>query len=132
MKRIIFDSYALIALFRLEKGYEEVTQLLTEILKGERMGFMSVINLGEVYYTTYRKQGAKKAELALSSVLQFPIEIIEADFDLTFEAAKLKAKYKISYADAFAAALTKSKRGWLVTGDKEFKALKDEIKIKFI
>jgi len=132
MRRIIFDSYAFIAKFEEEKGHEIITQLLEDILIGKGEGFISVINLGEVYYTTCRKQGVKKAELALSSVLQFPIEIIDADFNLTFEAAKLKAKYKISYADAFAAALTKVKRGTLVTGDKEFKSLEGEIKIKFI
>jgi len=39
------------------------------------------------------------------------------------EAATLKAKFTISYADAFAAALTISKKATLVTVDKEFDKL---------
>lgn len=132
MKQIIFDSYALIAKFEEEKGNQEVTNLLTEISKGESKGYMSVINIGEVYYITYRKQGKDKAELALTSILHFPIEIVVADYTATIETAKIKAKHKLSYADTFAAALTKEKSGWLVTGDKEFKVLEGEIKIKFI
>jgi len=38
----------------------------------------------------------------------------------------------MSYADAYAAALAKIKKATLVTGDKEFKALENEIKINWI
>jgi hypothetical protein len=38
----------------------------------------------------------------------------------------------MSYADAFPAALTKIKKALLVTGDKEFKTLENEIKINWI
>ncbi|MCH8317272.1 MAG: type II toxin-antitoxin system VapC family toxin, partial [Bacteroidetes bacterium] len=72
MKQLIFDSYALIAKFEEEKGHQEVTNLLAGISKGESKGYMSVINLGEVYYITYREKGEDKAELALTSILQFP------------------------------------------------------------
>lgn len=61
-----------------------------------------------------------------------PLEIVGIDLNLTINAAKYKAVHRLSYADAFAAALTKSKRGLLVTGDKEFKSLEGEIKVKFI
>jgi len=45
MKRVVFDSYALIALFRKEKGFEFVLDLLIKISKGEITGSMSVINI---------------------------------------------------------------------------------------
>ncbi len=44
-------------------------------------------------------------------------------------AADFKARFRISLADAFAAALAKEKKAELVTGDPEFKALEKEIKI---
>ncbi|MEY2408193.1 MAG: uncharacterized protein QOF48_863 [Verrucomicrobiota bacterium] len=47
-------------------------------------------------------------------------------------AADFKARFKISLADAFAAALAKEKKAALVTGDPEFKALETEIKIDWI
>lgn len=38
----------------------------------------------------------------------------------------------MSYADAFAAALSKEKKAGLVTGDPEFKALEKEIDINWL
>jgi len=134
MKRIVFDSYALLALFRDEKGREEVSNLLTEIANGEKEGFISVLNVGEVYYISHRKDGKEKAEDVLTAMVHFPLEITDADFDLTITAAKLKAKYKLSYADAFAASVTINKKATLITGDKEFKHLEGEtnFKVQFI
>ena len=133
-KNIVFDSYALLVLFRQEHGHETVSHLLTDIAMGEKHGFMSVVNVGEVFYITARKQDEKKAQIALDSLKQFPLEFIEADMNLSLAAAKLKAKYKMSYADAFAAALTISKKGTLITGDKEFKHLVGEthFRVEFI
>lgn len=47
-------------------------------------------------------------------------------------AADLKAPFKLSLADTFAAALAKEKKAELVTGDPEFKALGKEIKISWL
>jgi predicted nucleic acid-binding protein len=126
MKHVVFDSYALIALFRKEKGFEFVLDLLIKISKGEITGSMSVINVGEIYYMISRKSNSENADLAVKAVLQFPITIINADLDLTMEAAKLKSRFKLSYADAFAAAITISQKATLVTGDPEFAHLKKE------
>jgi predicted nucleic acid-binding protein len=47
-------------------------------------------------------------------------------------AADFKARFKISLADAFAAALAKEKKAQLVTGDLEFKSLEKEIRISWL
>jgi predicted nucleic acid-binding protein len=133
MKNIVFDSYAIIAHFRKEKGYEEVSNEFSEITGGSKEGFMSLINVGEVYYILHRLYGVKYAERALETIQQLmPIQIVPPDFELTLHAAKIKAAHKMSYADGFAAALTLKKKATLITGDKEFKALEGEMKIKFI
>ncbi|MEJ7779109.1 MAG: type II toxin-antitoxin system VapC family toxin [Daejeonella sp.] len=126
MKHVVFDSYALIALFREEKGFEFVLELLVQISKGEITGSMSVINLGEIYYMISRKSNSENADQAVKAVLQFPLTIINADFALTMEAAKLKSRFKLSYADAFAAAITISLKATLITGDREFANLEKE------
>jgi ribonuclease VapC len=41
-------------------------------------------------------------------------------------------KGRIAYADCFAAALAKSRKAELITGDKEFKLLEGEIKVEWI
>jgi uncharacterized protein len=54
--------------------------------------------------------------------------MVETHYEVTEErnlaAAWLKAKYPISYADAFAASLAQEVGASLVTGDPEFKTIK--------
>jgi len=63
------------------------------------------------------------------------IEIVGVDnenLDLARQAAIYRATRKLSYADAFAAALAKIRNAELVTGDYEFKQVEDEIKIDWL
>ena len=132
MKRIVFDSYALIALFRQETGYELVRNLLVKMANDESEGFITAINVGEVYYMISRKSNTKNAESAIAAIKQMPIKIIEPDLKMCLDAASIKAKHKFSYADAFAAALTISKKAVLLTGDNEFECLKGETGFKLM
>ena len=134
MKNIVFDSYALIAFFRQEPGYELIKELLVKIAADEATGYITTINIGEVYYMICRKSNQKNAEVALDALLKFPLQIIEADLELSLEAARLKAKYTLSYADAFAAALTIQRKATLITGDDEFESLKNVVgfKVKYL
>lgn len=134
MKKIVFDSHALISFFRKEPAYETVRDLLVKVANNELESFMSSINVGEIYYMLVRKGNIKIAEAAIISLKQFPIHFIDPDFNMCMNAAELKAKFSFSYADAFAAALTSSKKATLITGDKEFEALSGEkgFKVKYI
>jgi predicted nucleic acid-binding protein len=58
-----------------------------------------------------------------------PIDFHSTTRQLADTAADFKARFKLSLADAFAAALAKEKKAELVTGDPEFKPLEREIKI---
>jgi predicted nucleic acid-binding protein len=55
-----------------------------------------------------------------------------ADIELTRQAAGLKARGGIAYADCFAGALAKTRNLQLMTGDIEFKRLQDVVKILWI
>ncbi|MFT4153838.1 type II toxin-antitoxin system VapC family toxin [Parafilimonas sp.] len=134
MAHYVLDSYALLAYFRNEKGGEKVEQLLNEAAADKHELYLTCINAGEVYYMSSRKDGAAKAELVWKAMRQFPVRIIDADLEFTFIAAKLKAKYSVSYADAFAAALTIKRKATLITGDDEFDVLNGErdFKVKYL
>jgi predicted nucleic acid-binding protein len=134
MAHFVLDSYALLAFFRNEEGAEKVEQLLNEAVVNKHELYITNINAGEVYYMSSRKDGIAKAEIAWKAMRQFPIHIIDADLEFTLAAAKLKAKYFISYADAFAAALTIKRKAILITGDDEFKVLSSEtgFKVKYL
>lgn len=128
----VLDSFALLAYFRNEQGTETVEQLLNDAAADKEQLFMTNVNAGEVYYIAYRKDGVQKAEIIWKVIQDFPITLIEANMALTYQAANLKARYKLSYADAFAAALTIQKKATLVTGDPEFNNLSHEENFKAI
>ena len=132
MKRYVLDSYSLLAYAEDEKGADAVEDILTKALDNQAEIFLSVINWGEMYYIALREGGKERAELYRETFARYPITIVEANKELTLQAAHFKANYKISYADAFAAALAKNRKAVLVTGDKEFKSLENEIKINWL
>jgi predicted nucleic acid-binding protein len=129
---IVLDSFALLAHLEGEERSSPVTALLKKAQSGKVDLFMSVINLGEVYYLTMRERGSDKAEEVLLLTGQLPVKIISPDMAMTVAAARLKAKHAVAYADCFAAALAKGRAASLVTGDPEFKRFEDEIKIVWI
>jgi predicted nucleic acid-binding protein len=132
MKDYVFDSFAMIAFFEDEPGANLVEQALRELFSKQARGWMSVINWGELYYCTCREQGVEMADRVLLQLASYPIEIVEADRVMTLEAARLKAKYRLAYADCFAAALASKKSALLITGDPEFAALSDKVEILWL
>jgi ribonuclease VapC len=95
---------------------------------------MSVVNWGEVYYTTMRRVSHAAAEQKAQEIASLPIEIIGVSDDLALarQAAIFKATHRMSYADCFAAALAKQKSAELITGDPEFKAVEKDIRIHWL
>jgi len=131
MANRVLDSWALIAFFEDEPAADAVEELLDQAGRDKHRLFLSAINWAEVYYNTLREVSQQVAEQHAQVLANLPIEIIglSADLKLARQAAIYKATYRLSLADAFAAALAKEKKAELVTGDPEFKALEKEIKI---
>ena len=130
----ILDSWALMALFNDEPAADEVEELLQKAGVGTHKLLMCVVNWGEIYYSVMRGASAEMAEQKEREIAAMPIELVQVDADLHLarQAAIFKATHKISYADAFAAALAKIRKAELVTGDGEFKTLEGEVKIAWL
>jgi len=130
----VLDSWALIAFFEDEPAAETVEKLLQQAAADKQKLLMSVVNWGEVYYSTMRAVSQEAAEQQAQEIAALPIEIIGVGDDLALakQAAIFKAMHKMSYADCFAAALAKQQHAELVTGDPEFKALESEIQIGWL
>jgi ribonuclease VapC len=119
-KRYVLDSFAVLAYLQDEPGAQVVEALLAH---SENVIMMCTINLGEVYYITHRERGEAEAERVLLALEQLPIREIAPDRALVLRAARIKAQYAISYADAFVAALAEQRAAIVVTGDREFERL---------
>jgi ribonuclease VapC len=129
---LVLDSFALLALLRDEPGGEAVRDLLTQAAEGEITLLMSEINLGEVLYHTERKYGVDEASQTLVEIEVLPIQLVGVTRARVLAAAHLKANYRISYADAFAAALVQEYGATLVTGDPEFRSLGDKVRVEWL
>ncbi len=128
----VLDAHGLLVFLEKEAGYEKVEQSFVAAVEKDRYLLMASVNFGEVYYIVLRECGQDKAHEIEKIIRTLPIEIIDVDMQLAREAARFKATHKISYADCFAAALAKLHKGEVITGDKEFKSLEQEVKIAWI
>lgn len=120
------------AYFKDEPAGPAVEELIDKARAEKIRLLLSVVNWGEVYYGMWRAGGQGAADSAAGDLSRLPIELVDADLSLAKQAAIYKATNKMSYADAFAAALAKIKNAELVTGDSEFKPLEKEIKIGWL
>ena len=59
-------------------------------------------------------------------------EFVDTDWQLAKQAGYLKSGNKMSFADAFAAALAKQRNAHLVTDDPEFKQVENEVLINWL
>ena len=128
----VLDAHALTAYFEKESGYEKVQELLTEAASNGRPLLLSAVNWGEVFYVTYREHGKSAADQIARLMDEFPLEIVSVDVSIAHQAAIYKATHKMSYADCLAAALAKSRKAALVTGDRDFKQIEGEVRIQWL
>jgi predicted nucleic acid-binding protein len=128
----VLDTYSLIAYFEGEVGKDKMIEIFRAARDSGRHLLLSVVNWGEVFYITLREAGREHADHVAHLISTLPIQIISADLDLTKQAAEFKASRKMSYADCFAAALAKSRKAELVTGDKEFRQVEEDVRILWL
>jgi predicted nucleic acid-binding protein len=127
----VLDAYALIAFFEDEPGADFVRSLLLDAEAGNLHLAMTVVNLGEVWYTVAREVSREQADAIIQEIFGFSIEIVDADWELTYRAAAFKSRGGLAYADCFSAALAKLRQAEIITGDPEFKSLGGEIRINW-
>jgi len=132
VKAAVLDSYALIAYLDKEHGYGDVAKIFEECVARDREVFVCIINWGEVIYHAIRSGGEKTARLAEDAMRALPLELVDVNKELALQAAHLKASNRMSYADCFATALAMRKKCELVTGDKEFKQVEKNVKVRWI
>ncbi len=131
-KEKVLDSWALLCYLEQEPGFEKVVELFEKAVQFSKPLLMCMVNWGEVYYQVARRFGEGKAQEIEQLIESFPISLVDADKELTREAARMKATKPMAYADCFAAALARLQKAELYTGDPEFKAVEKEIKVVWL
>lgn len=131
MPSFVLDSWALLAFLKAEApAFSRVEELLYEAQAQQIECFISLINLGEVYYISGRTSGKSQADHIMDKIHELPLTILLVDETTVIQAARYKMSYPISYADAFAVVAALQQNAILVTGDPEFDKLQGLIKIE--
>ena len=129
----VMDACAIIAFLQDEQGADKVVTVLANAKNGKCKIYINAVNLVEVYYNVYRVAGKAKADEEITMIKKLPVEINAEITDRIFEeAGRLKAYYKISFADSFALAQAIASGGELLTADHhEFDAIENKENIHF-
>ncbi len=123
MKTYVLDASALFAYLENTPAARKVIELLKEANRGHADILMSAVNYGEAYGSILRMRGPDRARSIMSAVRPLPVQLIDATPRRALDAAEVKAKYKLYYADSFAAALALEYKATLVTSDSDFRRL---------
>jgi len=129
MKDYVLDANAVIRYLAVGDGQggEKVRSLFEQSERNQVRLSMSVINMGEVFYILLKHIDEERA-LHYIQVLQHAVSMIDADASRTLEAAALKHRYKLGYADSFAAASALESKATLVSADPSFEKLGKALK----
>lgn len=126
MKTRILDSWAILEWIG---GRQPATAIVADLLAESEAGnarlFLSAIDVGEVYYFLRKNHSEALAGSWRELSRTLPATIEAPTADEIWDAALLKGRYPIAYADAFAAALAQKYRCPLVTGDPELRSIAD-------
>ncbi len=128
----VLDSFALLAYLGGEPGMARVQELLAGAKRGAHTIYLSFINLGEALYITERENDLVEAQKVLAAVEQLPLHLVHATRAVVLAAAHVKARHPVSYADSFAVATAQEHGGVIVTGDPEFKAVEDLVRVDWL
>jgi predicted nucleic acid-binding protein len=111
---VCLDSWAVLAWL---DGDEPAAGAVQDVFDGERP-WMSWLNVGEVAYQLERRHGADEAALVIRR-LRAAVALDHVTPERVLQAAHIKARHPIAFADCFAAATAAARDATLFTGDPE-------------
>jgi uncharacterized protein len=128
----VLDANALLAYLDNTHSAEKVEDLLVLAQQGKAAVLMSAVNWGEAYFVHTRGRGEEASERMRRVIRQFPLQVVPADARRAESAAEIKARFKLHYADCFAAALALENKGTVVTSDADYRRLQAQVKILWL
>lgn len=132
-KTNVLDSFALLAYLKKEDNYRKVKNILDLHQKDQINLLINEINVGEVYYILSRERSPDAADYFFNDILPaLGITTVPNSISEVIEAAKIKARFPVAYADAFAIATAAKYDAALVTGDPDFKQVGHLIDIEWL
>lgn len=126
---VLLDTSAIFALVDDEEGADTVEQYLRSAQEGKVQLVASFMSLLEVRYITMQEKDEPSADYLVALVKSWPLKWIYPDERQCLLAARFKAEYRLSVADAMIAAAAYTLKAFLVHKDPEFDPLSSEIQL---
>ncbi len=127
MASYVLDTTALITVFDGEPGADVVLRALEEAAaEGQEDAtevYVPFMALMELDYITRQRLGAEEARQVCDLVKAWPIELVQSDEAWRWEAARIKATFAVSLADAWICGLATLLGTALVHKDPEYQAV---------
>ena len=128
----VLDAFVMLVLLKEEAGYQMVKGLFDEAESDQVELFLTEINWGEVYYAITKKHGETAGKKALIAMEFLPLNFVATTRELVLAAARIKARFPVSYADAFAISAAREMDCPVVTGDPEFRRVEQAGMVKVL
>jgi uncharacterized protein len=129
---LVVDTWALMAhLLDEPEGPRVRTLLQAAGVAGGRI-LISAISLGEACYMIERRDGAQAVRAVLGALEDLRIEIADPDRGMILSATGVKARYTISFGDAFVVALAAAEQATVVTGDPDFRKVEHLVPVLWL
>jgi len=125
----VLDTSAWLTLIEDEAGADVVQSILESANSGNVEILVSFMSFMEVFYITLQEREIEEAETRLRMMASLPITRVESTVSLSIAAGRLKAKHRMSVADAWIAALAQERSATLVHKDPEFEQIEDELQV---
>lgn len=126
-ERYTLDTSAFIAYLADEPGAELVQTLLIRAEARRIEVFASFMSYMETLYRLWRRHGEKQGKLAYLCLKALAVKRIDQSEGLLLRAARVKAEFDLSVADAWIAATALLTDSRLVHKDPEFRPLESRI-----
>ncbi len=117
MAEYFYDTYALIEYVNANKNFKKYFQ--------EHIGITSRLNLMELYYVMLKDISKEKAETAYDSFLPITEDIEDETIKKAMQLRLKEKAKKISYVDAIGYQIALEKNIKFLTGDRQFKEMKN-------
>lgn len=125
----VLDTSARLTLIEDEPGANVAQDVLESASSGDIEILVSFMSFMEVFYITVQEREVEEAQVRMHLREALPITRVESTASSGMTAAGLKAKHRISVADAWIAALAIERNATLIHKDPEIEQMQGEIKI---
>lgn len=120
MKGNSYDTRFLIELFYADRA--ETKERIKEVLLDSRPNFLSTAALSEIYKLTLEKEGRDVAELRTNSLAR-DFRLVDVDKRVAVQAALIKHKHGIPFADSLIASTARILKIPCYTDDPHFRGI---------